>query len=220
MAIKNETDRQRKYDWVVFAQSYFLIAKLACQELLNTEEKKHSKVQGKDYFYQPADLFVSILFNIKHGTEVFVKALGIFAYEEYREGHDIHQLFIEVKQKISDRKISPPAEKKYYDSVTKEDVANSQKDLDDIEPLILYFYNLEVLKSKIGQHYSIKDTQNDFLRYPDNKAAVQVDWGTVLSSRIEVTDIKDMLGKLDELLELFNKVGYLYAILDRSNRIK
>jgi len=214
MTVKKENDKVRKYDWAIFAQSYFLIARLACQELLNTQNKKHSKSRNRDIPYTPADLFVAILFNVKHGIEVFIKTLSLFAYGEYREGHDIRELFIEVKQKISKLNLTP-SKPVYYDAVTKEDINNSLRDLDKIETFVSYFYTLDLLKSKIGQHYKIKDTQNDFLRYPDNKAEVQVDWGTVLSSGIAEIDIKEIFQKLENLSELFNKAGNLHAVLDR-----
>ena len=107
MSHKKEFDQGRKYDWVIFAQSYFLIARLACQELLSKEDKKHSKNDIFDSPYQPADLYVPILFNIKHGIEVFIKTLSIFAYSEYEEGHDIKILFSNAKEKISKLQLVP-----------------------------------------------------------------------------------------------------------------
>lgn len=214
MATKKENDREKKYDWVIFAQSYFLLARLACQELLSAREKKHSKNKNLDTPYQPADLYVSILFNIKHGIEVFIKALSLFAYGEYRKGHDIHQLFTEVKQEISKLKLTLP-QKVYYDAATQDDIDNSSKDLDQIEFLVSYFYNLELLKSKIGRNYKINDAQNDFLRYPENKATDRVDWGTVLIGKISAVDVEQISEKADELYELFNKAGYLHAVLNR-----
>ena len=217
MKKKKEEDRIRKSDWVIFAQSYFLISRLACQELLSKEEKKHSKSQKLDSPYQPADLYVPILFNIKHGIEVFVKTLSVFAYEEYEEGHDIKTLFSNANKKISSLKLIP-RQKGFYDDISQDDISASLKKMKQIEELVLYFFELDFLKQKLNSNFAINDTLNDVFRYPDNKASFRIDWGTVLSSRVQIPDIKEMLGKLDDLYNLFNEVGYLHAILDRGKK--
>lgn len=211
--IVKEKDKISKYDWAIFGQSYFLIARLACQELLSTSAKKYSKSSKNDSPYDKADLFVATVFNVKHGIEVFIKAISLFVYGEYREGHNIHELFAEVKQKISKLRVVLP-EQRFYNSLTQEEIDNFPKDLDQIELVVLYFYNLDFLKPKIGQLYKIKDVQNDIFRYPDNKAEVQIDWGTLLTSRIDLVDIQQIFQKLEETDELFNKVGYFLARLN------
>ena len=208
-----ESDRLRNYDWVVFAQSYLYIARLACQELLNTETK-HSKAKRMIVPYSSGDLFVPILFNVKHGIEVFIKAISLFAYGEYREGHDIHELFVEIKQRIAKLKLTP-TEQKYYDSVSKQDIEKLPADFDRIEALVRYFYNLDLLKPLIGNDYKIRDSVNDVLRYPDSKAAVQIDWSTILDGRVTNTAIEEILEKTEDLSELLNKVGYIFAVLSR-----
>ncbi|OGG61312.1 hypothetical protein A3C87_01095 [Candidatus Kaiserbacteria bacterium RIFCSPHIGHO2_02_FULL_49_34] len=212
MAIKKENNKQRKYDWVVFAQSYFLISRLACQELLSDSEKKYSKSNERDNPYQPEDLYVSILFNIKHGIEVFTKALSIFAYGEYEEGHDIKILFDNAKQKISIIKLQP-RQKGFYNDISQADIDASLKDLEEIKKLVLYFFELDFLKQKLNSNFVINDHLNDVFRYPDSKASIRIDWGTLLISRVHSPDIKETLEKLDGLNELFNKTGYLHSIL-------
>ncbi|MFY9461832.1 MAG: hypothetical protein WAP51_01355 [Candidatus Sungiibacteriota bacterium] len=215
MAIKKESDRIKKYDWAIFAQSYFLISKLACQELLSKKAEKHSKSRSLDTAYQPADLYVSILFNIKHGIEVFIKTLGVFAYGEYEEGHDIKTLFSNARGKISKLELIP-RQKGFYDDITQDDIDASLKDMEQIEKLVLYFFELDFLKQKLGGNFVINDTLNDVLRYPDNKASIRIDWGTVLSFRVQPHDIEEVLTKLDDLSDLFNKAGHLHAVLDRG----
>lgn len=137
--ITKENDRIKKYDWVIFAQSYFLISRLACQELLSKKEGKHSKTSKLDLPYRPADLYISILFNIKHGIEVFIKALRVFACGEWEEGHDIKILFDNAKEKISGLKLKP-RQKGFYDDISQADIDASIKDLEKIEKLVLYFF--------------------------------------------------------------------------------
>ncbi|MEK9135128.1 MAG: hypothetical protein AAB451_02410 [Patescibacteria group bacterium] len=209
---KNEV---RKHDWAFFAQSYFMVAKLACQELLDTRGNKHSKEGTSPY--NPADLFVAILFNIKHGIEVYIKTIHQFVpgVGEYDEVHDIHQLFTRVKQKISTQKLSPQPQM-FYDSITQKEIDELPEDLDKIELLVSYFYHLDLLKTKIGQNYEIKDVKNDVLRYPDNKAKLRIDWSTILIGRINISDIEQIFIESDKTSELLNKVGYLFERMSRD----
>jgi hypothetical protein len=46
--MKNNELKNNRYDWAIFAYSYLLIAKLACQELLSKREDKYSKNLSKD----------------------------------------------------------------------------------------------------------------------------------------------------------------------------
>ena len=214
MAVRKENNEIKKYDWAIFAQSYFLISRLACQELLSTRMDKHSKSSKLVTLYQPADLYVSILFNIKHGIEVFIKTLSVFAYGEYEEVHDIKILFSNAKEKISRLKLMP-RQKGFYDDVSQADIDASLNDLEQIEKLVLYFFELEFLKQKLGSNFVINDTHNDVLRYPDNKASIRIHWGTILMGRVQNPDIEEIFAKLEELDELFNKLGHLYAVLSR-----
>jgi hypothetical protein len=215
--MKKESDRTRKYDWAIFAQSYFLIARLACQELLSSQGKRLSKNQKIDIPYTPADLFVAILFNIKHGIEVYIKTLSVFAYGEYNPHHDIYELFTEVKRRILDLKLKPD-NSPYYDAVTQDEIDSEINDFGEIETLVLYFYNLDLLRSKMGQCFILKDAQNDVFRYPSNKAEIQIDWGTVLTAKVSDVDIREIFEKLEKLSDLFNGIGDLLARLDRRKK--
>jgi len=212
MTVKKENDKIKKYDWAIFAQSYFLLSKLACQELLSERENKYRKSNEHKDLYQPKDLYISILFNIKHGIEVFIKTLSIFAYGEYEEGHDTKILFDNVKDKILKLKLKP-REEGFYNDVFQEDIDASLKDLEQIKRLILYFFELEFLKKKLNGDFVINDTFNDVLRYPVNKAFIRIDWATILTGRVYNDDIKEIFEKLNELDELFNKTSRLHSII-------
>jgi len=202
-----------KYDWpVAFAQSYLLIAKLACQELLSKSEVKHYKI--KNAKYGTSDLYVPIVFNIKHGIEVFSKSLSIFIDETYDEKtHDIKKLFVDVKPRIL--KILKPTSRPYYDNLSREDVKKTKEALNKIETLINDFYHLDFLKSKIGKNYKFSDVQNDFFRYPENKTGIQIEWEPVLNQLSE-NDAKQILSKIENLYENFNQVNYALAVLARD----
>ena len=183
-------DGTTEYDWIIFAQSYFYIARLACQELLLEDNKeKHNKNLSSSIglHYRPADLYIAILFNIKHGIEIFIKSLSILDVEEYERGHDTHILFQNFKKR----------------GVIKLDT----KDLEEMEELIIYFYKPSFLKPKIEEFYEITDTENDIFRYPDNSAKLQIQWELIIGL-FNISDVQEIKNKLDELLELFNKAGF------------
>jgi hypothetical protein len=200
---KKINDSNNKYDWpVAFAQSYILIAKLACQEILSSKPNKHYRGLDKST-YETADLYIPIVFNIKHGIEVFIKSLSIFTDETYDEKtHDIKRLFLDAKPRIL--KILKPTNKPYYNNVTKEEVEKTKKALDQIEILIDDFYHLDFLKSKIHQNYKFSDIQNDFFRYPENKTLIQIEWRNVLI-KLSKEDVEQILIKIEHLYKNFHQ---------------
>lgn len=212
--MKNVNVSNYKYDWAIFAYSYFNIASLACQELLVKRESKHTKSKFEDIKipYRPGDLYISIVFNIKHGIEVFIKTLGIFAYGQYDEIHDIQRLFSDATQRIKKLKLKP--QKSRTASITQEEIDELPKDLKEIEKLVEYFYTLNFLNAKVGSNYMFYDIRNDIFRYPDNNATVRIDWGAILNSQINIKDIEQLLGKLEEVNKLFSQSTYLFSVLD------
>jgi len=192
MSKKISKDNTTEYDWVLFAHSYFYIARLACQELLDKREEKHDRsLDSKiELQYRVSDLYIAILYNIKHGIEVYIKSLGIFDFESYEKGHDIHSLFQNFRSKMQSK--------------------INGDDLDKIEKLIAYFYGVDFLKPKIKELYKIRDIQNDIFRYPDNSVKLQLQWELIIDSFRE-QDIEEMKRKIEELLELLNKTGFSIA---------
>lgn len=182
-------DGTTEFDWLIFAQSYFYIARLACQELLDRREEKHNRSLDDNIklSYKTSNLYVAILFNVKHGVEVFIKFLSILDFGEYEEGHNIHDLFLRFRKKVSGKL--------------------EKEDLDKMEELIQHFYKLEFLKPKIKEFYEISDIQNDIFRYPDNHAKIQVRWELIIDMFNE-RDIAEIKYNLDKFLKLLNKSGF------------
>ncbi|MBI5077122.1 hypothetical protein HZB94_01955 [Candidatus Falkowbacteria bacterium] len=93
-----------KWRWYYYAQSYFSLAHLACQYLLDSDKKYSKAISSEKSFsslkYNNRDLIVPIVFNIKHGIEVFlkgiIKQLNIpLPHQEKKgeHGHDIKYLY-------------------------------------------------------------------------------------------------------------------------------
>lgn len=133
-----------KYTWLEFTQSYLLLAKLACQELEDTREKKHNKVTRFDppqmnFYYGSKELFIPIIFNIKHGLEVFIKTAKIISTKNYKEGHDLKDLFDDLRSSLP-KKIKPIKDQR-GNNITQEDIDKIPSNLDVLENLVLKYGN-------------------------------------------------------------------------------
>jgi hypothetical protein len=196
-------------DWVIFSQSYLFLAKLGCQELIELNHKKY-----RNYDYQVDDLFVPILFNIKHGIEIYIKTLCILLSNKYNDKeHDINKLFeeLEVKANAESGKLKPGAYEKNI--ITQKDIDDLPLNISEIKVLVSEFYTLNFLKNKIDNRFTIYDKKNDFLRYPDNKASVIVNWESIIPSIDIDCDIKKIKIKAEKLIDLFSKTGYIFKVI-------
>lgn len=175
--------------WLIFAQSFLLSAKLSCQNLETDKDNKYSKATRFDpaefhssYQYQPADLFVSIIFNIKHGIEIFVKTITIILTGSYQKGHDIKYLFDCLRKRLPEE---------------------FQPLLDELEILILKYYHCEFINSNNQRIVNIYDEMNDVFRYPDNKAKIKINFELV-----DENLIKMIHEDIDKIYRLFHDLGY------------
>lgn len=211
MNVKKESN----YDWVIFSQSYLLIARLGCQELMIP---KHPSTDYKDFFkleYKIHDLTVPIFYNVKHGIEIFIKTLSLFLIGEYNnKEHDLNVLFLKFKNEVDKKiklKIFKPL-KNDGNEITQQDIDNLPKNLEKLKKLIYEFYAIEILKPKLNQDFTIADKQNDIFRYPDNKALIKINWQEVLD-KISKEDISVIQGKIQIIYDLFNSIGYILNVL-------
>lgn len=213
---KKAIKAKNKYDWLEFAQSFLLLARLACQELEDTQTKKHSKTtrhdQGVDFPYSETDLFIPIVFNIKHGIEVFIKTLRIISIGDYEEGHDLKDLFKDLKQVLPLSKIKQTKDGR-GNEITQEDIDNMPGNIAELEGLTLKYYHCEFIR-RGKKLVNIYDKTNDIFRYPNNKAEVKIDLGLV-----DESIIRSVHEDIDKMYRLFNDLGYLLEI-HRTNRGK
>jgi hypothetical protein len=168
----------KKYEWLEFAQSYLLLAKLACQELADTRTGKHTCITRFDpevssLVYRPTDLFVPIIFNVKHGIEVFTKTLSLIHVGNYDgKSHDIEKLFQTLKKSIGKKKLQPFTDS-HGNIVTQVDIDDLPRKLELLEKIILKYFHCDFL-TQGKKMVEINDFQNDVFRYPDNKAEVKI----------------------------------------------
>lgn len=201
--------KETKDNWREFAQSFLLLAKLACQELEDKRENKHSKTTRHDpqefnLLYTHSDLFISIIFNVKHGLEIFIKTIRVISTCDYKTGHDIKKLFDDLKETLP-KEIKPLKDIK-GDEIKQEDIDAIPNNLKDLENLILKFYHCDFLNENKNV-VDIYDEMNDVFRYPENKAKVKIDLNSVDDNLI-----KAIHEDIDKIYRLFNDLGYIIDV--------
>lgn len=112
-------DNRREYEWLVIAQSYFQAA-LINARILSKRLNKFAITEGSPLDYclkeiygkypqEPAYLIFPILFNFKHGIEIYLKAIiGITNYQ-FPQNHNLPDLL--KKTGINDKKTKCTIEK-------------------------------------------------------------------------------------------------------------
>lgn len=94
---KKQKSKSHRDTWIKFSQSYLYLARLACQEILNSKHSKFNKTLPNTFGYTPLDLFIPLIYNIKHGIESYIKTLHIILDLPYHaSSHDIKILFREL----------------------------------------------------------------------------------------------------------------------------
>lgn len=205
-------NKNNKNAWLYFSQSYLQIAKLACQELIEPKHNKHD--DNVSWKYHIEDLIIPAIYNTKHGIEIFIKTINLIIDNTYNEGHDIHKLFDELKQKIKKLNLKPHTVGD--DKITQKMIDNFPKHIDEIEQLVKEFYEVHLLKTKIKDDFVVYDVKNDIFRYPENKASIQINWEEVLF-RFNIDEVKELKMKIEKLYDLLDNIGYFITILLKPN---
>lgn len=225
--IKTSTfKRNNSYDWVHFSHNYLKLAKLGCQEILNP---KHNSAAGRfELNYKPYDLFISIIFNIKHGIEVFTKTLKVILTEKLidkiDQHHDISKLFTVLKKEIKKCKIDDKIKKDHLKNPKDTNLGCAYRSienggtvalLDEIENLIFKYYHCEILTEKLNNgfknKFTIEDSSNTAFKYPENNLEIKPHYDEILTTITE-NDIKEVLKDVEILLEKFNDLGFVFDI--------
>ncbi|MDO8560088.1 MAG: hypothetical protein Q7S23_03595 [bacterium] len=196
-------------NWLAFSQSFLLNAKLGCQELEDKRDNKHRKITRFDppefnLTYQPRDLYVPIIFNIKHGLEIFIKTLVIFQTGSYRPGHDLKKLFDQLKL-VFPQNITPLADRS-GDIIEQADIDAVPNMLDELEGLVYKYYQCEFVSVE-NKKINVNDKENNVFRYPKNKAGMVVNLESV-----DEKSIKQVHEDIDKIYRILNDLGYLIDV--------
>lgn len=214
------------YDWVHFSQSYLKIARLSCQEILNP--KHNSASDDFKLHYTSSDLFISIIFNIKHGIEIFTKTLKVILSGRLdgktEHHHDISKLFTVLKEEIKKYEIDDVIKKEHQKNPKDTNLGSAYRSIEDrgmvvllneIENLIFKYYHCEILTGKLNNGFKnkfiIEDSSNTAFKYPENSLKIKPYYDEILETITE-DDIKEILKDVEILLEKFNDLGFVFDI--------
>lgn len=191
-------------NWLYYAGSFFLTAQLACQEIL--DPKGHIKsINSRFHFnYSEQDLGWAIMFNLKHGIELYIKTLRILINLPTQNSHDIKKLFDEFEKEMN--KMSFQACKINGDEIKKEDIQEIPAKISKIKNLINKYYTLKIL------NYNIEDKMNDACRFPDNKVNLDIE-----PDNFTDEILKEILTDIGDFKKLLGELGYLLRIHQKCN---
>jgi len=111
-----EFDNNRKYEWWIISQSYFQSALINARVLYKKLseygfDKNLEKIYG-NYSQSCEYLFFPILFNFKHGIEIYLKSIIGISNSKFPKNHNLTDLL--DKAEIKNEKIKCIIEKYAY----------------------------------------------------------------------------------------------------------
>src|SRR3989339_608373 len=186
-------------DWVSFSQSYLQLARLGCDEILKSKHGKKGFRNRAKFRIHAQDIFIPILFNIKHGIEIFTKSLKLTLVGELSGNdlkHNISELFLLLKVEIKKHNILVVIQRER--EATPQDInietaynslAKIPEFLAHLEVVIGKYYHCDVFKEKLESNFTIEDIDNTAFRYPDNSLKIKMDYDKVLE-RITDSDVR------------------------------
>jgi len=183
---KVSTDDER-YDWVISGQSYLLASSILAKQLLNAQEHLvehqflNSQLFKKSGFppHPSYEIIAPIIYNLRHGIELWLKALKIVHSDEYSYDHDLKNLLGDL---ISTDSVSP-------------ETADSIRSL---WPIIADYYSLNFIRG----FTAITDKDNIIFRFPNSDSKKRL-------NKIESVDINLVRKLADDPLKinsLFRKI--------------
>lgn len=97
---KKKSDRSKHYNWVVAPDAYLATALLLCKKIPRSFPGDNivcgsviCSELGFESHHPDYEFIYPIVYNFKHGVELYLKGLGCCSHEEYSEIHDLQELF-------------------------------------------------------------------------------------------------------------------------------
>lgn len=156
--------------------------------------KTRMKIAGHvliSYSHKNAGMFIAALFNIKHATELILKALGMRLAPNYWFTHDLDYLFTDLEQR----------------GILNSTIRSHTKKL---KKLVDKYFFCEFHPSI---RLPFRDTQNIYFKYPVNK--VEDSNGTYVEHITDYKFINELKRKdLNQFLKDIHNLNRLYEVLD------
>ena len=209
---------EKQYKWLGFAQDYLSCAELLCWEMLEQHYVYDPFDTGKQWARFPMhNIFIPMMFNLKHGIELFLKMLRMVMVdkiEKGKNGHDIAYLFSLLKKEVdsdyiqdelhnTDTTTKNPGDKINLEIAT-ENVKNLVSNFSEIERVTMKYYEGEILlKSVPNKSLSFVDSDNTMFKYPENSSGQNIEYDTFVE-KITKEDVKVILADVRILLNTLN----------------
>jgi hypothetical protein len=92
------------YEWIRGAQSFFLSSLICCDslilELKRRKTNKHLYREKYDFGFCSGNLIFPIIFDFKHGIELYIKGMGNIWDNSKEFNHNLEDLLKKLREKI------------------------------------------------------------------------------------------------------------------------
>ena len=176
-----EKQKIKEKSWYIFVLSFLVNAKNGCDFLINSK-----KLDGNSY------LIISVIFNLKHGLELFCKAFTRFInikIDKSDHGHDVRMLFQTLKEKLN-------SNQKYKESLSKE--------VNELERIVEKYNEMNFLRSYLKENFSLFDKENEFFKYAEHSVEIKVDYSSLIN-KISKLDIREIKNDIESVIKISKK---------------
>lgn len=196
-----ELDNKKILDaeWFNYARSYLQSAKLLLQNINSNEL-----------------LIIPAFFNLKHGIELTIKTVYKLCNLDFKNNHNIKELYGRIQEKIDNLTLAQSELKKLVTrlhlEIDENKIKTSNKFIcDHFRRLVTkYYYQIPFSKTFTGKSFIIQDSYNEIFRYPEtNKVKLAFrNTNNQLGNKISIKERKEIIEDIDIIL-LFLALIYL-----------
>jgi hypothetical protein len=210
-----------KENWSIFARNYLNIASLACSEM---QYKKYNNVES-----EIEDLYISMIFNIKHGIELYLKFFIVLleqkALIKKYETHDNLQILRDVMnltnlssiKKVINTTYEKNKDNEYWVFVNKSH-DNIIDKIYDLMMIVNKYQNLETFKNIINKNFEIEDSDNTSFKYPQNSLKIKLNYKEILKN-INKRDLIDIYLDIVKLQNSFYTLEVIFSAYKENESI-
>jgi predicted DNA-binding protein (UPF0251 family) len=187
------TPTVKQENWYIFSKSFLNLAELGCKELLSREELSA----------QDLELLIPIIYTIRHSIEIILKTLSVLLGDENTKVERIHkvdELIGKLKERPSTAKGLSPTKRKEWTSL-----------IEELSPFIKEYTEYTFLLPYLSAtNVRLEDTENTFLKYPENSARLHIDYANLITN-LTTADIQKVHNDILKLKAIIIKGKSIYT---------
>jgi ATP-dependent Lon protease len=166
----------------IFVLSFLENAKNGCDSLIGCKRlDSHNK-----------HLIVGIVYNFKHGLEIFLKAFSRSINEKIDKSdqiHDTKRLLENFKKQLSSSRL-----KKNRTDILK-------KEINKLEKIIEKYNEVDFLKIYLRDSFSVYDQENTFFKYPEHSVKMIINYSELVNN-ITKNDILIVKKDIENIIKI------------------